>query len=363
MTRKRIAYINHSLVVPMNRDRVERFNQGHDYEQIGIAPTRWNDRDNARCYRNSRPANGVRFVRKLGPSVPVKHGYELISLLKLLRDIDPVLVHAELEPYSVGGWQMTAISRLLSVPLVLSTWQNSLSTTRIRLSRPIARACAALVAGTEQIAGVWSSLRGDIDVIPLGFDSDQFQPPAHDPRPVVPGRVGFLGRLVHGKGVDILLRAAAHGGDWSLLIDDGPGRGPLEELAGELGIAPRVSFCSLDYEAVPDFLGGIDILVLPSRTTSSWREQFGRVLIEAMATGTPVIGSSSGSIPSVIDSAGLVFPEGDHGALAANIERLLGDRDLWLDLRRRGLARAAGYTWESVAERTAAVYERVIGGG
>ena len=64
-------------------------------------------------------------------------------MLRLLRAIDPILLHAELEPYSVGGWQMAAISRLLSLPLVLSTWQNSLTTTRARLSRPVASACSA----------------------------------------------------------------------------------------------------------------------------------------------------------------------------------------------------------------------------
>jgi glycosyltransferase involved in cell wall biosynthesis len=136
----------------------------------------------------------------------------------------------------------------------------------------------------------------------------------------------------------------------------------LEQLADELRIAPRVTFCALEYEEVPGFLREIDVLVLPSRTTATWREQFGRVLIEAMATGTPVVGSSSGSIPSVIGDAGVVFPEGDHSALAVLIERLLGDRDLWLDMRRRGLARAGGYTWQTVVEQTTRVYDRVTAG-
>ena len=79
----------------------------------------------------------------------------------------------------------------------------------------------------------------------------------------------------------------------------------------------------------------LDVLVLPSRTTPTWKEQFGRVIVEALWCGVPVVGSDSGEIPWLIGltGGGLMFPEGDHAALAGGSTRLRG---------RPGAARAAG---------------------
>jgi glycosyltransferase involved in cell wall biosynthesis len=199
-------------------------------------------------------------------------------------------------------------------------------------------------------------------VIPLGFDGARFNVLSTDQRPHRPGRVGYLGRLAHGKGVDLLVRALGVAGEWRLVINRGPGWEGIRDLADRLGVLSRVSFRQCDYEGVCTFLHDVDVLVLPSRTLPHWREQFGRVLIEAMAAGTPVIGSSSGSIPSVVSDAGLIFPEEDVESLATAIDRLLRDPALWTDLRRRGLDRAAEFTWESVTARTVLVYERVLSG-
>ncbi len=81
-----------------------------------------------------------------------------------------------------------------------------------------------------------------------------------------------------------------------------------------------------------DLYGRMDMLVLPSRTTKTWSEQFGRVLCEALLCGVPVVGSASGEIPWVIKTTGggLSFPEGDVAALAHLLSEL---RD---DARRRG---------------------------
>jgi glycosyltransferase involved in cell wall biosynthesis len=83
----------------------------------------------------------------------------------------------------------------------------------------------------------------------------------------------------------------------------------------------------------------LDALVLPSRTTSVWKEQFGRVIVEAMACQTPVIGSDSGAIPEVIGDAGLIFPEGDAHALGNCLRRLIESPDLRRELGERGHAR------------------------
>src|SRR5262249_2630148 len=119
-------------------------------------------------------------------------------------------------------------------------------------------------------------------------------------------------------------------GNWRLRI---VGSGPLEEdlqaLAAELGIATCVEFIQwLPSSEIAAQYTEIDCLVLPSLTRPNWKEQFGRVLVAAMACGLPVIGSDSGAIPGVIGKGGLVFPEGDVLALRKHLHDLQNKADL-----------------------------------
>jgi glycosyltransferase involved in cell wall biosynthesis len=107
-------------------------------------------------------------------------------------------------------------------------------------------------------------------------------------------------------------------------------------------------------------MNAIDALVLPSRSVRTWKEQFGRVIIEAHACATPVIGSGSGAIPEVVGVGGLIFPEGDSASLSACIIRLLNDPDLRRKLGAIGQRRVhEHYTWQKVAERMYDIYQTV----
>jgi glycosyltransferase involved in cell wall biosynthesis len=104
-----------------------------------------------------------------------------------------------------------------------------------------------------------------------------------------------------------------------------------------------------------------DALVLPSRTTRLWKEQFGRVLIEAMACKVPVVASDSGAIPEVVGDAGLIFPEGDAQALADCLQRLMDSPELSQELAERGHARVLEhYTQVQIAAQTAAFYRELV---
>ena len=120
--------------------------------------------------------------------------------------------------------------------------------------------------------------------------------------------------FIAAKGLDTLLTACPRlSGDWRLrLAGSGDQEQSLHALGTSLNIDRRITWSGrIPSTAMPDFYRSLDALVLPSRTQENWMEQFGRVLIEAMACGVPVIGSNSGEIPHVIGDAGLVFPEGD----------------------------------------------------
>ena len=135
-------------------------------------------------------------------------------------------------------------------------------------------------------------------------------------------------------------------------------RGELEQQAAHLGVGDRVTFKdAVPPQAVPKEMQQMDAFVLPSLTRPNWMEQFGRVLIEAMACETPVIGSSSGEIPNVIGDAGLVFQEGNVQELCARVRQLLDDPALFARLATQGRQRVMeNYTQQHIAQQTHEVY-------
>lgn len=168
--------------------------------------------------------------------------------------------------------------------------------------------------------------------------------------------IGYAGRLVPEKGLEILLAALRMlPSPCSLwLSGDGVMRKRMLSEAGVfwVGTLPR--------KALPTFYSSIDVLVLPSLTTSRWKEQFGRVLIEAQACGTPVIGSDSGAIPEVIGGAGLVSREGDAAGLAECLLRLRNNPLLYTELSQSGRKHATErYSWPAVAAEMRKIYRGI----
>lgn len=190
-------------------------------------------------------------------------------------------------------------------------------------------------------------------------------PPPSFARPGV-FTIGFFGRLVEEKGLASLIDACAKlQGEWRLVfVGKGAKQPDLEAQVVRLKLESHVEFYSMVASTeVASYMSGLDVLVLPSLTRPNWKEQFGRVLIEAMACEVPVVGSSSGEIPHVIGESGLVFPEGDASALAAHLQRLLDDTKLRTELAQKGLARVkANYTQRQVAQQHLKVYQQALKG-
>jgi glycosyltransferase involved in cell wall biosynthesis len=175
--------------------------------------------------------------------------------------------------------------------------------------------------------------------------------------------VGFGGRLVPEKGMDVLLRAAASLPRVRVLVlGDGPERVRLEQLARSLGLDRRVHFAGhVGSIELARWLSSLDSLALPSRTAHGWTEQFGRILIEAMACGVPVVASGSGEIPHVIGDAGVLVAEGDPVALAAALASLTRDTDRCASLALAGQRRVLErFTHAAVADATAAFYRQLL---
>ncbi len=171
----------------------------------------------------------------------------------------------------------------------------------------------------------------------------------------------FVGTLEPRKNLPTLLHAYAQ------LRKDFPVRlvlaGARGWLADDIFTAIRV----LKLEDSVDVIGavppeelrqlycGAEVLVLPSLY-----EGFGLPPLEAMACGTPVVVSSAGSLPEVVGDAGVVVAPDEPADLAGGLGWVLGNPSFHAELARRGLARAAEFTWERAARETLAIYERVV---
>jgi glycosyltransferase involved in cell wall biosynthesis len=292
------------------------------------------------------------------------------------------------EPYNLATWHALKLGQAVGVRSLFFTWQNLPR----RYPWPFSRfekinyhRAAHAIAGNPTAAAVLRAkgYQGRLAVIPqFGVDPDIFSPSADadqapgfrgETRALASGNdaafvIGYAGRLVPEKGVHILLRACAalSGTDWSLhLLGQGPERERLMALATHLGIAARVKFLGhLPSTKTPEFYRTLDVLAVPSLSAPNWVEQFGRVLIEAMACGVPVVGSNSGEIPWVIGDAGPVFPEGDTDALCGILAMLAADPAHRAELATRGRARVlAHFTQAQVAAATAEVYREMMQGG
>lgn len=286
-----------------------------------------------------------------------------------LRAFRPDIVHIDEEPYNLATWHALWHARRSGARTLFFSWQNinRAYPPPIRwLERWVLRSVDFALMGTSSAAAVWrvKGYYGPLAIVPqFGVDPAIFTPPPHprDPGSFV---VGFVGRLREEKGGADLLHALARlpHDAWRLeIVGDGPERDTLARLAADLGVGDRVRFSTLPSTAMPAFYRSIDVLAVPSLTRPNWKEQFGRVIIEAMAAEVPVIGSSSGAIPDVVGDAGLIFPEGDREQLAGCLLQLLHDPALRRELGQQGRARVlAQYTQVQIARQTVAAYHRMM---
>jgi glycosyltransferase involved in cell wall biosynthesis len=299
------------------------------------------------------------------------------TLGRLLRRVHPDVLHMDEEPYNLATWHALRLGAAVGARSLFFTWQNL----DRRYPWPFRgfeianyRRAAYALAGNPTAVGVLrkKGYRGPAAVLPqFGVDPDIFKPePGEKEVSLAPRAAGFMigyaGRLVREKGIDILLTACARlpFTDWSLaLLGEGPDSPAFEALAAQLGIADRVRFPGrISSTQVAPYYRSLDVFVLPSVSRPNWVEQFGRVLIEAMACGVPVVGSRSGEIPYVIGDAGLLFPEADADALAQTLADLVAEPGQRRARAERGRERVlAHFTQARIAAATADVYGKMLG--
>ncbi len=363
-TRLRVLRVSKSGVVTAWRERERRLRAcGADLTLVAAA--RWEEGGAPVSFDPAGDTFAVP-VRTFGHH-PNLFVYDPRPLWRLLRNGDWDVLDLHEEPFGLAVAEVLALRRLLArrVPFVVSSAQNIEKRypppfrwfERFCLRRAAGAYTCNVEAGTilrrKGLAGAWI-------LLPLGVDVGRFRPADREP-PTGTLRVGFVGRLIAHKGVDVLVRAV--GRDARLVADvygAGEEADALARLATELGVEERVTFHGHTDEAnLPAIYRRFDALAVPSVPQPGWIEQFGRVVVEGQASGVPVVASASGALPDVVGDAGLLVSPRDPGALAGALVRLLDEPGLWTRLRAAGLEAAPRCSWEQVADTQLGLYRAV----
>ncbi len=375
----RILTIGHSHIVAMNRAMWRELAQQDPSFNITVAAPRTFKGDLRPLTIDPEPPGSLLNVVPLDAAWTGRihvFRYDNRQLRRLMREGDFDVVHAWEEPYIYAGYQIARSLRGVGSRFVFRTAQNLVKRYPPPFNyfeRQTLRRAQGWIAGGSLVfeAGVKRGFPRDRGrILTLSVDVDAFHPLGDRERHdllrelgLEPPVLGFLGRLSADKGLDVLMRAMEllpKDQRWSLLLlGSGPYKDKVEAWARAQGWQHQVCVKLVKHDDAPRYVAAMDMLLAPSQTTRHWREQFGRMIVEAFASGVPVIGSDSGEIPFVIGEAGRVVPERDPAAWARTIQELLQEPKTRKTLAQRGLERATQFSCASVASRFGEFYRWV----
>ena len=297
---------------------------------------------------------------------------------KPVREFKPDIIHIDEEPWSLSALQFALVGKKSGARVFFYSKQNILKRLLSPFSmfqRMVFGASNCAVALTEEARRVLreKGYAKQIFIVPHGVELKDFYP-----RDILTLRnrlglnglvVGYIGRLTEQKGVidfvqslSILSRKSVK--FQSLIVGSGPYREKVKRTADNLGLNGLIKIIpAVPHNEISKYYNCMDILVLPSRTTKNRKEQFGRVLIEAMACGVPVVGSGSGEIPNIIrkTEGGFTFQERNIEDLATKICELLKDEKKRKELGRRGREKVIElYSYEVIAKQFYEVYRQLL---
>lgn len=379
----KLLIVSHPCVTPINQQFYAEVEQQTDWELTIVVPSNWKNE-----YGNT--LNPERWSEYKGQllSIPVwksgnipLHLYRSI-FIPLLQDLKPDAIYIHHEPYAVATAQVYLANRLsLHRPIGFYSAQNILKS----YPPPFRQTEQAVFRDSQFAFPVSNSVEQvlhqkgcqvNTTVLPLGIDPEVYfpRPQARDVAKNLRTTeqdvlIGYLGRISEEKGLKTLLYALKQIQhlSWRLIVvGSGPYEAEFDAIAQNLQLQQRIQRLGyVPHVEAPLYLSAFDLLVLPSETRPNWKEQFGRVIIEAIACGTPVVGSDSGEIPYLLQATGggLTFPEGQPDALAEKLQQLILNSSLrsqFVEQSRPIVLQ--NYTNSSLAQRFAQTIEKAVQG-
>jgi phosphatidyl-myo-inositol dimannoside synthase len=378
--RLRILTIGHSYVVALNRALVREVARDPDFEITVAAPSYFHGDLRPIVMEPEPQGSPLRLVpldTRFSRFIHVFR-YDGSALETLIREGEFDVVHAWEEPYVFAGYQIAKALKDSPARFCFRTAQSYVK----RYPPPFNYFERTVLARAQGwIAGASLVYQAMLDkgfpketgrILNLAVDLTEFQPVSPAARAQVLEEldletpiIGFVGRLTQAKGLDVLMQAMEQVGGtrpWNLLLlGSGEYKEKVQAWAAKNGWSNRVKVQLVKHADVPRYLGCMDVMVAPSQTMKNWREQFGRMIIEAFACGVPVIGSDSGEIPFVMGDAGRVVAEADVAGWAQAIEQLLESPEKRDELKSRGLARATRYSAFTIAKQYGEYYRWLAG--
>lgn len=368
----RVLMVSKACIVGLYQTKLEAIAAQPDIELGVLMPTEWRDRAGTISYE---PAHTHGYQTWVDP-IRFNGSYHLHyypSLEKRISEFKPNLIHFDEEPYNLATWLGLRRAKSRGIKYLFFSWQNILR----RYPPPFSWMEGAVlkqsdfaIMGNQAAVDVFRAkgYAGPQVVIPqFGISPSAFLTKPKPNHAVLsrPTHVAFAGRLIKEKGIDLLLEALAtlKEDHWRCSIaGQGPERENLEKQSERLGLQGKVVFTgSIPSTEMPTFLQGVDILVLPSRTMPNWKEQFGRIIIEAMASEAVVIGSSSGEIPHVIGKYGMTFPEDEVIPLREALSELIANPIKRLEIGRAARQYAIDqFSQEKIAQQTVEAYRQMM---
>jgi glycosyltransferase involved in cell wall biosynthesis len=376
-----LLVVSHPCTTPINQQIYAELEQQTGWRISLIIPDQWKDE-----FGNVLEGGVWPGLEASIEKVPAwKNGHIVLHVYKrawtrFFKKNNFNAIYVQNEPYALASAQICwANARTLKAPFGFYSAQNILKQypPPFRwLESMVYRKSSFAFPITEAVDEVLraKNFRGRSEVCALPLDPEIYRPrgPEAD-RQLIPRAddevvIGYVGRLVEPKGLRTLATALPSLRDlrWKLVVI---GKGDFEETFRQLlkdgGGIDRVEFLGfVPHVETPGYLSAFDILVVPSETQPNWKEQFGRVITEALASGTPVVGSDSGEIPNLIRKAdgGLIFPERNASELATSLRSLMTQkalREKYAQNGRRWVEREVSLA--AIAKKMATTLESVSG--
>jgi L-malate glycosyltransferase len=372
----KILYIGHTYTIHANQAKIAALARLKDVEVTLVTPERWKGPlydHKTDPYKSEGTERVAHHILKSVFAGKESAYFFRDKIFSIIANLQPDILHVEQGAYAMSYAQALLGTRKFSpeTRTTFFTWWNlpyRLTGIRSILEDFNLQHSSCAIAGNNDGRGILICRGFDkpINVIPqLGVDPSVFNVARDEDMRARLGLkkfvLGYVGRVTKEKGVlDIMDAIASMQAKQELqlyVVGDGPALEEMKARAAKDGI-DLIHHSAVRNEEIPKHLAQLDTLVLPSRTSEEWVEQFGHILIEAMAAGVPVLGSSSGEIPHVIQHAGRIFPEGNVEALSKLLDDFVRYPRIREQLKELGYERVqAEFTHDRIAERQLAVYD------
>jgi glycosyltransferase involved in cell wall biosynthesis len=377
----KLLVISHACVTPINQQFYAEVERQTGWDLTIVTPSNWKNEYGNKL--NSKRWSGYQGqllnipVWKSG-DIPL-HIYRSI-FIPIFQKLQPDAIYVNHEPYGAATAQLY-LANYLSIrkPIGFFTWQNIFKHYPFpfqQLQNFVFKESSFAFPGSRSAEEVIrrKGYEGISVILPSGIEPEVYfpYPEAEVLKSKLRGTenealVGYVGRIVEEKGLKTLLYALQKIQElpWQLVvIGSGSYEAEFDAIAQDLQLTHRINRLGyIPHTEAPLYLSAFDLLVLPSETRSNWKEQFGRVIIEAIACGTPVIGSDSGEIPHLIEATGggLTFLERQSTMLAEQLKQLILNPSLRSKLVERGRQVVLNnYTNTSLVQRFAQTIEKAI---